>query len=77
MALFCGQSAIADGRVYRPIQQKMDNAVCERFLKFTMPEHWLGDTRSWIAIPIVSTSISEQNASTFSNNLIRSARYMV
>ena len=63
MALFCGQSAIAAGRAYRAIQQKTDNAASERFLNFTMPGHWLRDTCSRIAIPIVFTSMSDQNAS--------------
>jgi len=63
MALFCGQSFIDAGRVYRAIQQKSDNAACERFLNFTMPGHRLRDTCSWIAIPIMFTSVTDQNAS--------------
>lgn len=63
MALFCGQSAIAAGRVYRTILQKTDNAARKRLLNFTMPGHWLRDTCSWIAIPIVFTSMPDQDAS--------------
>jgi hypothetical protein len=63
MALFCGQSDIAAGRSCRSIQQKTDNVACERFLDFAMPGHWLRDTCSWIAIPIVFTPMSDENAS--------------
>jgi hypothetical protein len=63
MALFCGQSAIAAGGVYRAIQQKTDNAACEQFLNFTMPRNWLRDTCSQIPVPIVFTSMSDQDAS--------------
>ena len=63
MALFCGQSAIAAGQVYRAIQQETDNAACERFLNFTMPGNWLRDTCSQIAVPIMFASMSDQDAS--------------
>jgi hypothetical protein len=63
MALFCGQSAVAAERVYRALQQKTDDAACERFLNFMMPGYWLRDTCSWISIPIVFTSMSDQDAS--------------
>jgi len=64
MALFCGQSVIAAGRIYRGIQQKTENAACERFLDLTMPGHRLRDTCRGISIPIVFTSMAYQNAST-------------
>jgi hypothetical protein len=64
MALFCGQSVIAAGRIYQGIQQKTENAACERFLDLTMPGHRLRDTCRWISIPIVFTSMAYQNAST-------------
>ena len=64
MALFCGQSVIAAGRIYREIQQKTENAACERFLDLTMPGHRLRDACRWISIPIVFTSMAYQDAST-------------
>jgi hypothetical protein len=67
MALFCGQSVIAGGRFYRAIQQKTDNAACKRFLDLSMPWHWLRDTCSWISIPIMLTSMANQDASTLLN----------
>jgi hypothetical protein len=76
MALFCGQSAIAAGGIYRAIQQKTDNAACERFLNFTMPGNWLRDTCSLIAVPIVLPPCRTKTHPPCSINLIRSARFM-
>ncbi len=63
MALLCGQSAVTAERICRAIQQKTNDVACEGFLDFTMPGHWLRDPCCWISMPIVFTSMSNQDAS--------------